>query len=286
MPQGHLERLHIYADAGIRDFLMSAGGTNWLWGALSARVGAERARDVTTFDAVTPGLERFDFLAPEFLDPERVGRHLYVRYGDPNASPAEVARGDGHHVGPPGQVVRRFLAALSFAQSRFFEPDRRRVDATGELLDLVQPRTFVPPSLGRPRSYGIVLPPGYDRPENAGERYPVVYFLHGQGQESDDLLAAALLFFGYMADSSDPARVRRGESDWAKFIIVFPDSTCEAPFCATGNFNTNHRGIDGRGPAYADAFFELMAHVESTYRTRAPVSVPREVADRPATALE
>lgn len=273
MPEGQLSRMHIYADAGIRDFLVSAGGTNWLWGSLTERVGAE-ARDVDTFASIAPSPDRYDVLALDFAAPE-IGRHLYVRYGDVAATESAIQAGDGHHVGPPGQVVRRFLTAISFAQSRIFEGDRRRIDDLGDLLDLVEPQTFVPPSLGRERSFGIVLPPGYDDPANAEARYPVMYFLHGQGQESDDLLATALLFFGYMADSNEPERVRRRQSDWAKFILVFPDSTCEEGFCGTGNFNTNHRGIDGQGPAYADSIFELMRHVEQTYRVRAPTLVPK-----------
>src|SRR5262249_2703427 len=50
--EDQLNRISIYADAGIRDFLGSAGGTNWMWGALEARVGGERARAYENFDAL------------------------------------------------------------------------------------------------------------------------------------------------------------------------------------------------------------------------------------------
>ncbi len=273
MDEGQLERLNIYADAGIRDFLMSAGATNWLWGALTARVGAERAKQWENFPELTPELSRFDFLSVDY-SPEGIGKNAYLRYGDPNASEREIARGDGHHVGPADQVLNRFLVALSFVQDRFIDRDVEAIDQVGEITDLVQPSTFYSAALGRDRKYGIVLPPGYDKPEHANERYPVVYFLHGQGMESEDLLASAILFFGYMAGSTREEQIRRREADWAKYIIVFPDSTCDPEACSSGNFNANHLGIDGNGPRYLDSLYELMAYVEKTYRTAIPVEVP------------
>jgi hypothetical protein len=275
MEEGHLERLNIYADAGIRDFLMSAGATNWMWGSLVARTGADVARQWDDFPSLTPELSRFDFLSADY-SPAGIGKHAYVRYGDPNADEREIARGDGHHVGPADQVLNRFLVALSFVQSRFLEPDLGAVESVGEITDLVQPRTFFSNALGRERKYGIVLPPGYDHPDNAEKRYPVVYFLHGQGMESQDLLASAILFFGYMAGSTREEQMRRREADWAKFIIVFPDSTCDQDACSSGNFNANHLGVDGNGPRYLDSHYELIAHVEQSYRTAIPVEVPKD----------
>jgi len=121
-----------------------------------------------------------------------------------------------------------------------------------------------------------VLPPGYDDPANAGRRYPVMYFLHGQGQESEQLLASGILFFGYMAGSTRDDTMRRRESDWGKFIIVFPDSTCRETDCSSGNFNANHKGLANDGPKYMDSIYELMAHVEQTYRVAVPVELPIE----------
>lgn len=276
MPAGHLERMNLYADAGIRDFLVSAGGTNWLWGALTARVGPQLARSVDTFDALDEG-PGYEMLSVPFGDTSAVGQHLYVRYGDVNAEPEVVAKGDGHHVGAPSQLIERFLTAVAFADSRWLEADRSRVDDV-DVLGLVQSKSYRSERLGRDRNYGVVLPPGYA--ESGDQTYPVLYFLHGQGQESDDLLATALLFFAYMADSNDAERIRLGQSDWGKFIIVFPDSTCDVGACRTGNFNTNHSGVTGEGPAYADAFYELMAHIERNYRVRTPVRVPK-ITDKP-----
>jgi len=90
------------------------------------------------------------------------------------------------------------------------------------------------------------------------------------------LLASAILFFGYMTDSTRDEQIRRRKSDWAKFIIVFPDSTCSNDACGSGNFNANHLGIDGNGPKYADSIYELMAEIEKNYRVSPPVVVPKD----------
>jgi hypothetical protein len=275
MSDGHMDRMSIWADAGIRDFLFSAGGMNWFWSSLQTRLGKGVAKDYTRFESLMPpGSESFDFLKVDY-SPESLGKHAYVRYGDPNATEREIMRGDGHHVGTPEQVLNRFLTAMHFIQSRFFEGDYEGFDEVEDIVELIRPKTFFSDALGRERKYGIVFPPGYNDPKNANKRYPVMYFLHGQGQESQDLLASAILFFGYMAGSTTADTVRRHQSDWAKFIIVFPDSTCDMDACDSGNFNTNHKGIDGNGPRYMDSIFELMAHVEREYRTRIPVEVPR-----------
>lgn len=274
MPEGHLERLNIYADAGIRDFLFSVGGTNWMFGALQGRVGRDQAKDYVDFPALPGASPEYDFLAID-TDKARLGKHVYVRYGNPDATESQVQAGDGHHVGTPGQILNRFLTAMHFIQSRYYDLDRRasEVEFTS---DLIQPKTFRSAALDDTRKYGIVLPPGYDDPANASRRYPVMYFLHGQGQESEQLLASGILFFGYMAGSTRDDVVRRRESDWGKFIIVFPDSTCRAADCSSGNFNANHKGLDGNGPKYMDSIYELMAHVEQTYRVAVPVELPIE----------
>ncbi|MEQ8275711.1 MAG: hypothetical protein RMA76_34215 [Deltaproteobacteria bacterium] len=274
IPEGHLDRMNIYADAGIRDFLMSAAATNWLWGSLQHRVGPELAPDYTAFKTLTPELSKLDFLQVDYSE-EGIGKHAYVRYGDPDASEREINRGDGHHVGTVSQVLNRFLVALAFAENRFLDRDVTDLDNVGETRDLILPGTFFSEALQEEREFGVVLPPGYHLPDNADRRYPVVYFMHGQGMESDQLLASAILFFGYQSSSTQEEKVARRQSDWSKFIIVFPDSTCSNDACEDGNFNTNHPGIDGNGPRYMDSLFELMAHVEGTYRTAIPSVVKR-----------
>jgi hypothetical protein len=280
MPAGHLDRMNIYADAGIRDFLESAAGMNWLWGALRLRAGADKAKDYTTFLSLVPGQTDYDYLAVDY-SPKGIGKHAYVRYGDPNATEQVVDLGDGNHVGPADQVLERFFTALTFVQSRFLDPDRSVIMNVGNITDLIAPKKFFSKALQEMRDYGVSLPPGYDLPENANERYPVVYFLHGQGMESSSLLAAGILFFGLMAESNEPATMRAHKSDWAKFIMVFPDSTCDPAACKTGNFNANHKGLDGNGPHYMDSLFELMELIERDYRVAPPVEVPKSELEHP-----
>ncbi|MBI2377365.1 MAG: hypothetical protein HYV07_25410 [Deltaproteobacteria bacterium] len=277
MPEEQLARLHIYADAGIRDFLMSAAGTNWFWGGLRSRVGAE-AKDYADFLSLTPEEDEYDFLKVDFTHPT-IGRHVYVRYGNPDAVPRDVNRGDGHHVGPPDQVLSRFLTSIGFLQSRIVDGDRKEVNDAGDVNELIEPKVFYSTSLGRDWKYGIVFPPGYYAKGHENDRYPVLYMLHGQGMESESLLASGILFFAYQAGSAVPARQRRHESDWAKFILVFPDAKCpegdgDPEECSSGNFNTNHPGFDGNGPRYTDELIELMAHIEASYRVRAPEEIP------------
>ena len=274
LPEGQLERLHIYADAGIRDFLGSAAAMNGFWGALKARVGADQARDYTTFARLGVGEGQFGFLDVDF-SPREIGRHVYVRYGNPDAPQAEIEKGDGHHLGTIPQLLNRLFVALAFTESRFIDRDRTLYGDPSNIDELIEVRTFHSSSLDEDRDYGIVVPPGYDRPENQNRRYPVVYLLHGQGMDPTQFLASALLFLGQMADAVDEDNLRRSQSDWGKFILVFPDSTCSNGACRTGNFNTNHSGLDGHGPRYADSIFELMAHVEARYRVAPPRIVPR-----------
>ncbi len=275
MPEDQLARIRIYADAGIRDFLGSAGGTNWLWGALTARVGEAEAKSYTRFESlptIGPASSGYDFLDVDY-QPEQLGHHVYVRYGDPDATPMQIAKGDGDHVGTTQQAVERLLTALSFAESGFRVRDRRELDDELDVNRHIVSSSFHSEALGEDRSFGIALPPGYFDPGNAERRYPVVYFLHGLGDDPNQLFGSAILFLGYMQGSTRAEQRLQHQSDWGKFIIVFPNSTCRGGICNSGTFNTNQKGLDGQGGRYQDALFELMAHVESNYRVLPPVEV-------------
>jgi hypothetical protein len=274
MDAGQLERINIWADAGLRDFLMSAPSTNWFWGSLRDRVG-DGARDYTSFGALHGGSDiGFDFLEVDY-SPEGIGRHGYLRYGNPNAPERQIAQGDGHHVGTALQVINRLLTALAFAQSRFLDEGNEAVDEAGNIDELIQQHVYRSEALGRDHPYGLLLPPGYDLSENRDRRYPVVYFLHGYGMDAVDITGSSILFFGYMSGSTRAEKMRRFQSEWSKFIIVFPDSSCSGFECNQGNFNTNHMGFEGEGPRFYDGLRELMAYVERTYRVALPVEVAR-----------
>jgi hypothetical protein len=271
MSQGQLDRISIWCDAGIRDSLVSAGGMNWLWGSLRARVGSI-AQDYDGFHALLPSVPDYDFLAVDY-SPAAIGRHAYLRYGDPDATMTEIANGDGSHIGTPDQILDRLATAMSFVSSRFRLRDMRAVENPQSISAALLKQTYHSNALDDDRGYGIVLPPGYDDPANAEERYPVIYYLHGQSMDFSELLSSGLLYFGYMAGSTKAETMVEHMSDWPKMIIVYPDSLCRHGECEDGNFNANFKGVDGHGPRYEDALFELMAHVEATYRVAPPVEV-------------
>jgi hypothetical protein len=103
-----------------------------------------------------------------------------------------------------------------------------------------------------------------------------VYFLHGYGQEPQDLVDLSAVFANYMI-SEQPLGVR-----FQKFIIVYVDGRCRpqvdgVPVDPTGD-------LCERGTFYTDApmggtarmernLLDLMAHIDATYRTKAPAPV-------------
>lgn len=278
-PEAQLTRLHLYADAGIRDFLLSAGATNWLWAALKQRLGPERVRTIDRLEQLpgsAPG--RYDFLTVD-LSLGAVGQDLYVRYGDPAADARTLAQGDGNHVGPVDQLLNRMLTGFRFFDGRFIELDRRAVPNSGETQ--LRTERYYSEALGEERVFGVALPPGYDDPANAELRYPVVYFVHGLGMTYETLLLLCQLFINYMTESNQEATARLGQADLGKFIIVVPDLHCHRGECQAASFNANLRGLDGQGPRFQDAFFEMMVAAESRFRVRPPIELDADDPARP-----
>ena len=103
--------------------------------------------------------------------------------------------------------------------------------------------------LNMERKYAIYLPPDY---ESSQRRYPVLYLLHGGGDDQTGWVQ-----FGEVQHIADK-EIRDGNA--TPMIIVMPDA------------NTGRRGYfnDIRGDwRYEDFFFqELMPFIEKTYRTK------------------
>ena len=118
------------------------------------------------------------------------------------------------------------------------------------------------------RTYLVVLPPGYDAPENRDARYPVVYILHGYGQEPRDLAATVLITSAFMATGG-----------LQKMIFVYPDGKCYLGECKKANWYADQPpGPDGSVKfAYEKSVLELIDHVDRTYRTKreAVIEEPR-----------
>ncbi len=262
------DHIRMWFDAGIRDFLNNAVSTNFGVGQLSARF----KMPFGMYDGFAPlvndggGENTFDFTTVPWQD---LPRHGYVRYGDPDASASQIANGDGRHVGTAVQIINRATTAFAWLDKQWPDGDREdNLDGGTLIKDL----TFTSPTTGRVSPFGLFLPPGYENPENAGRRYPVVYFLHGYGQEPQDLVDLSAVFANYMI-AEQPIDVR-----FQKFIIVYVDGRCRpqrdgVPVDPTGD-------LCERGTFYVDApaggtarmeqnLLDLMDHVDATYRTKA-----------------
>jgi len=305
-----LDGMDFWFDGGIRDVLNAGVVARNLVAALRSR-----GREPVVYHnfAGQPGT-----LAPDSdpnalvqtlfdvdLSREALGRDIYIEYGDPNASPEAIAGGDGKHVGSPNDAINRIATFLVTAMKRMPDPDYA-------IYPLADPIALFPsfysPALKTRRGYTIAFPPGYWAAENAAKRYPVIYFLHGLGQDARDLAPAALATGILMTQGNLP-----------KALLVFPDGACcfvdsetggrecacgdskagvrqcVDPTCQGDEASCEVRPIPDnrlqrechRGSLYADmatnrwgeprddlgyktSVFELTQHIDATYRVRVP----------------
>jgi hypothetical protein len=268
-------RVDLWMDAGLRDFINSAQVTHQLFAAVLDRHPDSRLH--AGFHGLS-GRSRgsnYDFTHVDF-SPASVGRNAFLLYGDPDVCPgSDVVNGTGNHAGPAEEVLDRLMTLFAFVDARMPGGDRTYINSESTVDDHpdgfqahVRMETYASTALGRDQEYGIVLPPGYHYPENAEKRYPVIYFLHGQGQSAENMLGSWPIFLGAMHQSS-----RTGEythSDLQKLILVFADGKCRGDECHTGNFYSDFVGVNGGGGRFESAFLELMRHVDGSYRTRFP----------------
>ncbi len=259
-----LARLTFYMDAGIRDFLNTAIQSNRFFGELDARVGEENTSSHQNFDSLSVD-GNFDFLEPNY---RALKQYSYVRYGDVNASNYEVAQGDGNHVGTYDQALERVVGALAIAQNVW--PHADRVLEASPLGDerYFGSDSYESSTLGMTQEYSYILPPGYFEPENAEKRYPVIFYLHGQGQHHSDQLGFSLLTQSAMVESGGGATGAK----WGKFILISPNGRCPRGACGTGHFWTNF--ADGNDAyRFYDDFHELVDLVDGRYRTLPPQEI-------------
>jgi len=271
MTEAERRGVGIWMDAGIRDFLNAGVSANAGMGAFMGRFGmAGGVYD--GFGALSGGTESsYEFTQVPWAD---VPDNVMVRYGDPDASPALIATGDGRHVGTAVQVINRVTSVFAWLDRRMPAGDRDDEQNSGEIR---MGQTFTPPTTGRETPYAIFLPPGYSAPANANRRYPVVYFLHGYGQEPDDLVVLSAVFESYMIASDLPAAQR-----FQKFIIVYVDGRCRpnvdtVPVPVVGDQcegGTFYMDAPAGGLARMETnLLELMDYIDATFRTKAADSV-------------
>jgi predicted esterase len=262
------EHVSLWFDAGIRDFLNASVSTNHAVGPALARYGMPFGI-YDNFSILDGGVgdSSFDFLEIPWADFPKNG---YLRYGNPDATAQEISNGDGRHVGTGSQIIYRAQTAFGWINQRWPDGD---YDDTYDGGQILKDLAFTSPTTGRMNPFGLFLPPGYDKPENANKRYPVVYFLHGYGQEPRDLVDLSSVFALNMI-ATNPI-----ESRFQKYIIVYVDGRCRpnkdgTPVDQTGDLcerGTFYMDAPLGGPAQMEQnLLDLMDYIDANYRTKAP----------------
>jgi Putative esterase len=271
------QRTHMsmWFDAGVRDFLNNSVSTNRAVGeALGTFQSPFGLYD--GFGGLVPGATdaTYDFTDITWSDLPKNG---YLRYGNPDATPDEIEAGDGRHVGTANQIIYRIETSFAFLDKHF--PDGDRDDSLDGGITM-KSQTFTSLTTGRDSPYALFLPPGYADPANADHRYPVVYVLHGYGQEPDDLIELSAVIANHMI-ATEPLATRI-----QKFIMVFVDGRCRpekdgVPVDPTGDLceqGTFYLDAPLGGKARAETnMLELKQYIDATYRTKQASAA--EVAD-------
>jgi hypothetical protein len=243
-----------------------------------------------------------------------VATAAHLRYGYVDATPGMIQQGDGQHVGTGSQILYRLVTGFYFANSKWPDADHTLSDSLttkdptdptyngetstpNELCPAVPgpdggttidssccelaghcETYFTGPVSQRMGPLAVTLPPGYALAGNVarGERYPVLYVLHGYGQDPRDLEATAAITSNYMNDSQKSAASRL-----AKIIAVYVDGRCRIdpvtnkPECIRGTFYLNStRTVNGHKIGQLDDWFEeVIQYIDKNYRTMGPSDV-------------
>ena len=109
----------------------------------------------------------------------------------------------------------------------------------------VSHKTFFSKLVNQDVGYNIYLPPCYDE---TGEKYPVMYWLHGRGgNESSDIWVAEHI-----------KNYNAGNAAANQMIIVFVNGTESSGY---------RDSPDGSLPVESIIITELIPHIDDTYRT-------------------
>ncbi|MFW6031533.1 MAG: hypothetical protein ACOC9T_02990, partial [Myxococcota bacterium] len=259
-----LRDVDVWSDGGIRDLFNFGVVHDHFAGAFAAR--GQNLRLYNGHDSLaTHEDERFD---PAKINWGEVGKYVHVRYGDPDASEALKEAGDGGHVGTADQLIHRVLSALYWMNARWPDGDRG-ITEERSCAECEDSFTFeFESSLGRTGPVGVVLPPGYHNPDNEDRSYPIVYLLHGYGQEPGDLVDIGFILRDRMNNPAFPTHARL-----QKMIIVFPDGKCRGDECIQGTFYTDPHEGHVSSPLMETWVLELTQHMRDAYRVKAPARI-------------
>jgi hypothetical protein len=284
-----LRRLDILADGGIRDLFNFASVGSHFSGQIQARRGPTGLplRSVAFYNGFQklPGVNPDPlYFVPTDIRWADIADMPNIRYGDIDATQAMIDQGDGQHVGTVAQLLARLETTFFYVAKAWPDADRRQTEESRENPERATQNPalgqeqidceilgrcehiFTGPASGRTGPIAVSLPPGYALQQNVDRnvRYPVMYVLHGYGQDPRDLEAVAIFTNNFMnvAQRSSATRL-------AKFIIVYVDGRCRVkdghPECIRGTFYMNSARPDGA--KMDDWFEEVTTFVDQTYRT-------------------
>jgi hypothetical protein len=285
-----LTRLDAWVDGGVRDLFNFTVVGNHLVGAFASRLRPDGRQVKST--AFYNQFESLPGVDPTYFRPEDVlwadvARVTHLRYGNVDASAQDILNGDGMHVGTAAQILTRVLTSFYFVTSRWPDADRLLTDdalsdpetttkneqGTSCELNGRCEKIFTGPKTNRTGPIAITLPPGYALEENRKRnvRYPVLFVLHGYGQDPRDLEPAAILY-NNRTNASDHSYATR----LPKIIVVYVDGRCRIgpdgkPECVRGTFYLN--AARPGGPQMEDWFAEVIDYVDANYRTLGPSDV-------------
>lgn len=294
-----LRRISILSDGGVRDIFNFESVARHLEGAIASRTDASGRQLVSTafyngFEFLPGGGNDPDNFVPQNILWNDIAGMPSVRYGDIDASPQKILLGDGQHVGTALQILDRLQTAFFFVGKTWPDADRRQTlpsttddhsekSTKNELgvdceISGTCEKIFTGPKTGRTGPIAVTLPPGYALDYNANVTYPVLYVLHGYGQDPRDLEALAIFTNNFMNDG-----LRSYATRLPKFIVVYVDGRCRDvpdpanpgspgfPECVQGTFYLNsQRPADGakpQGVQLDDWFDEVVDYVDQNYRT-------------------
>jgi hypothetical protein len=292
MPSGPLHddalaRLGMFSDGGVRDLFNFANVSRHFEGAVASRTRIDGTQMLSTafyngFDYL-PGQVRGQprNYVPANILWQDVANIPSLRYGNVDSSPDEIKQGDGMHVGTAAQLLYRLETSFYYVANRWPDADRslteqvannpgtqtqNELGITCEIAGRCE-KIFTGPKTARTGPIAITLPPGYALAENQKRnvRYPVLYVLHGYGQDPRDLEAVALITNNFMNDGQRSYATRL-----PKFIVVYVDGRCRVdkngkPECVQGSFYFDSVKNDG---VKIDSWFdEVLQYVDTNYRT-------------------
>jgi hypothetical protein len=294
-----LSRLSFWADGGVRDMANFAAVANHFVGAVSSTKNADgtAVKPTTFYDNFEnlPGAipnQPDQYLAANVLWND-IPQSAHMRYGYVDATSEMIAQGDGQHVGTATQILYRLVTGFYFAANAWPDVDRTLSEAL--VTDKTSPQYnaetttqnelgvscelaghcetyFTGPTTQRTGPIAVTLPPGYAIEANRvnNVRYPVLFILHGYGQDPRDLEATAAVTDNYESD-----RQRSAATRLAKMIVVYPDGRCRIdpvtnqPECVRGTFDVNSNRVVNNHPVgrIDDWFEEVLQYVDKNYRT-------------------